>query len=143
MTLEKKFHLLGAVLASVLLLACAGRPDGAATPMAAAPVAAAAGKPKLIVFLVVVDGLPQRQVLAYRDQLVPDGFNRFLERGAWFANAHGALKDFSAAYLTGNSRVANLEFARARSEIASTGRADLIAPRRAGALCHPRRQPGV
>lgn len=87
MTLEKKFHLLGAVLASALLLACAGRPDGAATPMAAAPVAAAAGKPKLIVFL-VVDGLPQRQVLAYRDQLVPDGFNRFLERGAWFANAH-------------------------------------------------------
>ena len=45
----------------------------------------------------------------------------------WQANAHGALKDFSAAYLTGNSRVANLEFARARSEIASTGRADLIA----------------
>ena len=45
----------------------------------------------------------------------------------WQANAHGALKDFSAAYLTGNSRVASLEFARARSEIASTGRADLIA----------------
>ncbi len=45
----------------------------------------------------------------------------------WQANAHGALKDFSAAYLTGNSRVANLEFARARSEIASTGRADLLA----------------
>ena len=45
----------------------------------------------------------------------------------WQANAHGALKDFSTAYLTGNSRVANLEFARARSEIASTGRADLIA----------------
>ena len=45
----------------------------------------------------------------------------------WQANAHGALKDFSSAYLTGNSRVANLEFARARSEIASTGRADLMA----------------
>lgn len=35
-----------------------------------------------------VDGLPQRQVLAYRDQLAPDGLARFLERGAWFANAH-------------------------------------------------------
>ena len=35
-----------------------------------------------------VDGLPQRQVLAYRDQLAPDGFARFLDRGAWFANAH-------------------------------------------------------
>ena len=45
----------------------------------------------------------------------------------WQANAHAALKDFSAAYLTGNSRVANLEFARARNEIASTGRADLLA----------------
>ena len=45
----------------------------------------------------------------------------------WQANAHGALKDFSAAYLTGNSRIANQEFARARSEIAGTGRADLLA----------------
>ena len=45
----------------------------------------------------------------------------------WQANAHTALKDFTAAYLTGNSRVANAEFARARSEIASTGRADLLA----------------
>lgn len=43
--------------------------------------------PKLIVFL-VVDGLPQRQVLDYRDQLAPDGLARFLNRGAWFANAN-------------------------------------------------------
>src|SRR5471032_382688 len=47
----------------------------------------AAGKPKLVVFF-VVDGLPQRQVVDYRDQLAPDGFARFLERGAWFADAH-------------------------------------------------------
>lgn len=45
----------------------------------------------------------------------------------WQANAHGALKDFSAAYLSGNSRVATQEFARARTEISSTGRADLMA----------------
>jgi predicted AlkP superfamily pyrophosphatase or phosphodiesterase len=44
-------------------------------------------RPKLIVFI-AIDGLPQRQVLAYRDQLAPDGFNRFLNRGSWFANAH-------------------------------------------------------
>ena len=44
-------------------------------------------KPKLVVFL-AVDGLPQRQVLAYRDQLAPDGLARFLDRGAWFADAH-------------------------------------------------------
>jgi predicted AlkP superfamily pyrophosphatase or phosphodiesterase len=46
-----------------------------------------ASKPKLVVFL-VVDGLPQRQVVGYRDQLAPDGFARFLDRGAWFADAH-------------------------------------------------------
>ena len=43
--------------------------------------------PKLLVFL-VVDGLPQRQMTAYRDQLAPDGFARFLDRGTWFANAN-------------------------------------------------------
>ncbi len=44
-------------------------------------------RPKLVVLL-VVDGLPQRQVLDYRDQLAPDGLARFLDRGAWFANAN-------------------------------------------------------
>ncbi len=43
--------------------------------------------PKLLVFL-VVDGLPQRQLMGVRDQLAPDGFARFLDRGTWFANAH-------------------------------------------------------
>ena len=43
--------------------------------------------PRLLVFL-VVDGLPQRQITAYRDQLAPDGLARFLDRGTWFANAH-------------------------------------------------------
>jgi len=46
----------------------------------------AAQKPALIVFL-AVDGLPQSQVVDYRDQLAPDGFRRFLERGAWFSDA--------------------------------------------------------
>jgi hypothetical protein len=45
----------------------------------------------------------------------------------WQTNAHSALRDFSQAYLVGNNRVANLEFERARGEIASTGRADLLA----------------
>jgi predicted AlkP superfamily pyrophosphatase or phosphodiesterase len=48
---------------------------------------AAPGRPKLIV-LITIDGLPQRQVLSYRNQLAPDGFNRFLQRGSWFANAY-------------------------------------------------------
>ena len=37
---------------------------------------------------IVVDGLPQRQLQAVRDQLASDGFNRFLNRGAWYAEAH-------------------------------------------------------
>ena len=45
----------------------------------------------------------------------------------WQANAHAALKGFSAAYLSGNTRLADAELARARLEIASTGRADLLA----------------
>ena len=48
---------------------------------------AAAPRPKLVVFM-VVDGLPQRQITAYRDQLAPDGIARFLDRGAWFPDAH-------------------------------------------------------
>lgn len=57
--------------------------------VAAQQLPVAASKPKLLVFL-VVDGLPQRQILAYRDQLAPDGLARFLDRGAWFSDAHYA-----------------------------------------------------
>src|SRR5215207_9699110 len=66
-------HIFAAVLC-VLLAGCAGMPTSQ-------------DKPKLVVFM-AVDGLPQRQVLAYRDQLAPDGLARFLDRGAWFADAH-------------------------------------------------------
>ncbi len=52
----------------------------------ATAVQAAASRPALIVFL-TVDGLPQSQVVDYRDQLAPGGFRRFLERGAWFSDA--------------------------------------------------------
>lgn len=45
----------------------------------------------------------------------------------WQASAHAALKGFSAAYLSGNTRLADHQFGRARLEIASTGRADLLA----------------
>ena len=45
----------------------------------------------------------------------------------WQVNAHGALQSSIMAYLVGNSRLATMEFSRARREIASTGRADLMA----------------
>jgi predicted AlkP superfamily pyrophosphatase or phosphodiesterase len=65
--------------AALVLAACANQGPGATS--------AQAQRPKLVVFL-VVDGLPQRQVTGYRDQLAPDGLARFLDRGAWFSDAH-------------------------------------------------------
>ena len=68
--------------ATLLLVSCV-TPSTPVTPVTSrAP-------PKLLV-LVVVDGLPQRQINAYRDQLALDGFARFLDRGTWFANANYA-----------------------------------------------------
>lgn len=46
---------------------------------------------------------------------------------AWQANAKYSLDTFQQAYLRGGSRVADLEFARARAELASTGNAALVA----------------
>lgn len=46
---------------------------------------------------------------------------------AWKSNAAYALKGYSDAYLKGNSSIAESEFARARSEMSSTGRPDLVA----------------
>lgn len=45
----------------------------------------------------------------------------------WQANAHGALQSAVAAYLVGNTRVAEADMARARSEIARTGQPALLA----------------
>lgn len=45
----------------------------------------------------------------------------------WRMNAHGALERGVAAYLSGDSRVADLEFGKARAETARTGRADVVA----------------
>jgi len=45
----------------------------------------------------------------------------------WQANAQASLRAFSLAYFAGNTRLAAQEFARARADIASTGRPDLLA----------------
>jgi hypothetical protein len=45
----------------------------------------------------------------------------------WQANAKDSLERAVAAYLKGDARVADAEFARAKGEIARTGRADLLA----------------
>jgi hypothetical protein len=46
---------------------------------------------------------------------------------AWKANAYGSLNSFSNAYLRGDTSIADTEFRRARGEVASTGRPDLVA----------------
>lgn len=45
------------------------------------------GGPALVV-VIVIDGLPQEQVVKYRDLYGPGGFRRLLDEGAWFGNAH-------------------------------------------------------
>ena len=61
-----------AVLLASLLLALAAR---------------AAGTPALVV-VIVIDGLPQEQIVKYRDLYGPGGFQRLLTDGAWYGNAH-------------------------------------------------------
>jgi arylsulfatase A-like enzyme len=69
---------------AAVLLSCIA---ALAVAACATPATEPAPKPRLVVFL-VIDGLPQWQVVAYRDQFAPDGFRRFLDRGTWFANAN-------------------------------------------------------
>ena len=45
----------------------------------------------------------------------------------WQSTALGSVKGFTAAYLDGKTSVADFEYNRARADIASTGRLDLIA----------------
>ncbi len=45
----------------------------------------------------------------------------------WQLNAQGAIERAQDAYLSGNSAIEAVEFARARSQVARTGRADLLA----------------
>ncbi len=45
----------------------------------------------------------------------------------WQLNAQGAIERAQQAYLSGQGKVEQVEFARARSEIARTGRGDLLA----------------
>ncbi|WP_229506382.1 alkaline phosphatase family protein [Massilia sp. BJB1822] len=63
--------------------------NGALAATQAPSSTSAAAQPKLVVVL-VVDGLPQEQVVRYRDQFGQGGFRRLLDQGAWFSNAHQA-----------------------------------------------------
>lgn len=49
------------------------------------------------------------------------------EPHVWESNAQSALQNASTAYLTGNTRVEEQDFARALRELRATGRAELVA----------------
>ncbi len=76
-------RLAASALLALVLIGCAGSSPSPATGVA--PVSST--RPRLIA-LIVIDGLPQRQIENYRDQFGADGFARFMEHGAWFNNAH-------------------------------------------------------
>jgi predicted AlkP superfamily pyrophosphatase or phosphodiesterase len=75
--LPTRRRLLSLAITAAALSACSTTPSDLSAPP----------RPQLVV-LVVIDGLPMRQVTGYRDQLAPDGFARFLDRGRWFPHAH-------------------------------------------------------
>jgi hypothetical protein len=76
--------------------------------------------------------VPHHILLKLRLRLTPIGLLLLAACGSnaptpdWQINAHGALQSYTAAYLGGNSKVADLEFARARHEMAATGRPDQV-----------------
>ncbi|MFY9316284.1 MAG: alkaline phosphatase family protein [Burkholderiales bacterium] len=48
----------------------------------------AAGPAPALVLVIAIDGLPQEQLVKYRDLYGPGGFQRLLAGGAWYPNAH-------------------------------------------------------
>ena len=64
---------------------------GLASGATAKDAAAAGGiaPPKLLV-VVLIDGLPQEQLLKNYDLFVPGGIRRLMDQGAWFSDAHQA-----------------------------------------------------
>jgi len=76
--LPRNAHRFVTLLLGLLLASCVAQT--AVTP---------GGTPKLVV-VIVVDGLPQDQLLKYRDQYGEGGVKLLLDEGAWFGNAHQA-----------------------------------------------------
>lgn len=74
---RRRIGMTAALVAAAALAGCAS---------VSRPAPVLGGSPRLVVVF-VVDGLPERQAVDYRDQLSPDGLERFFTRGAWFTNA--------------------------------------------------------
>lgn len=90
MSITRRSWLLVPLLAALAACGSTSAPtsSNASGSSAATPAGTASAQPPRLIVFLVVDGLPMRQVTGYRDQLQPDGFRRFLDRGAWFSQAH-------------------------------------------------------
>ncbi|MEI6737164.1 MAG: alkaline phosphatase family protein [Pseudomonadota bacterium] len=78
-------------LLSVLSISTAAKPAAVApakiNTAIASHIPGGIDPPKLVV-VVVVDGLPQEQLLKNYDLFVQGGFRRLMDKGAWFSDAH-------------------------------------------------------
>ncbi len=83
MKFRKLFIWLTATLVSGLTL------GAAAAQTQRADVAGGIAPPKLVL-VVVIDGLPQEQLLKNYDLFGSNGFRRLMDKGAWFSDAHQA-----------------------------------------------------
>ena len=68
-----------------------------------------------------------RRCLAFATVLLLAGCGSKPQAPDWQVDAHGALQRYEQAYLAGDARAADAEFARARGDLASTGRAAMVA----------------
>lgn len=88
-----RLRLFASVIAAFILASCASpldRMDRTATSAAATSqrgIGGSAAPPKLILVL-VVDGLPQEQLLKNYDLFEANGFRRLMDQGAWYSDAH-------------------------------------------------------
>lgn len=80
------------ILSAVASIAIAKPPESKAVVARAVSMSANPSgiTPPKLVLVVVVDGLPQEQLLKNYDLFVPNGFKRLMDRGARFTDAHQA-----------------------------------------------------
>lgn len=87
MELRSRNDFVARVLLTIAILCTTSHSALAAEQKTAQSIPGGISPPKLVV-VVVVDGLPQEQLLKNYDLFVQNGFRRLMDRGAWFSDAH-------------------------------------------------------
>ena len=78
-----------AAVSALCVAVCVPMGECEAQSARAADVPGGVPAPKLVL-VVVIDGLPQEQLQKNYDLLLPNGFRRLMDKGAWFSDAHQA-----------------------------------------------------